>query len=185
MSKKATITGEMILNAALEITRREGAECVNARSIAGELGCTTQPVLYHFSTVREIKEAVYRRADELHTAYVTDVRGRYDHPLLEIGMQYVRFAVEERNLFRLLFQSNQFASKGFGDLLDDEGLTPLIRVMASAAGLGESKVRDVFAGLFFPVHGIASLIANNAMVFDEAYVAGILTHLYEALAQTL
>lgn len=185
MSKKATITGEMILNAALEITRREGAECVNARSIAGELGCTTQPVLYHFSTIREIKEAVYRRADELHTAYVTDVRGRYAHPLLEIGMQYVRFAMEERHLFRLLFQSDQYASKGFNDLMNDEGLTPLIRVMASAAGLSEGKVRDVFAGLFFPVHGIASLIANNAMVFDEEYVAGILKKLYEALSRTL
>ena len=111
MSKRATITREMIVNAAFEITRAEGTESVNARSIAEKLGCTTQPVLYHFSTVMEIKEAVYHKADDLHTGYVTDIRGRYNHPMLEMGMQYIRFAVEEKHLFRLLFQSDKFASK--------------------------------------------------------------------------
>lgn len=181
MSKKATITGDMILDAAFEIARKEGAECVNARSIAGKLGCTTQPVLYHFSTIKAIKEAVYRKADELHTAYITDVRGRYDHPMLEIGMQYIRFAVEEGHLFRLLFQSNHYASKGVGDILNDEELASLISVLASAAELSEQKMRDIFACIFLPVHGIASLIANNAMVYDEEYIIGIMTNIYEAV----
>lgn len=183
MSKRATITREMIVNAAFEITRAEGTESVNARSIAEKLGCTTQPVLYHFSTVMEIKEAVYHKADDLHTGYVTDIRGRYNHPMLEMGMQYIRFAVEEKHLFRLLFQSDKFASKGFGDIMGGEDMEPLISVLSGTAGVSEEKAREVFACIFLSVHGFASLIANNAMVYDEEYITGIITNIYDSVVK--
>lgn len=34
------------------------------RAVAQRLNCSTQPVLYCFSTVDELKQAVYARADE-------------------------------------------------------------------------------------------------------------------------
>lgn len=185
MTKKATITKEIIVNAAFEIARTEGEECVNARSIAKKIGCTTQPVLYHFSSVMEIKKEVLKKADLMHTEYIMDICGKYDNPMLAIGMQYIRFALEEKHLFRLLFQSNKFASKGFSDLMSGEEISSLITIMSSVSGISEKAMRKIFACIFLPVHGFASLIANNAMIYDEEYIVGILSEIYRSVISNL
>ena len=101
---KAKITKEMIVDTAFEIVRKEGADKVTARSISEQLNCSTQPVLYYFSTVEDIKKAVYIKADEYHSAYLLDVGMTCENPMLAIGINYIKFAIEERNLFRFLFQ---------------------------------------------------------------------------------
>ena len=51
MPPKVKITKEMIIDAAFEIARSEGAENINARAVSKKLGCSTQPVMYHFKTI--------------------------------------------------------------------------------------------------------------------------------------
>ena len=58
MPPKAKITKEMIVDVAFGIIQREGVDKVTARSISQQLNCSTQPVLYHFATVEDIKKAV-------------------------------------------------------------------------------------------------------------------------------
>ena len=55
MPPKVKITKEMIIDAAFEIARSEGAENINARTVSKKLGCSTQPVMYHFKTIEELK----------------------------------------------------------------------------------------------------------------------------------
>ncbi len=104
MPPKAKITKEMIVDAGVELVRESGIEHVNARAVAERLGCSTQPVMYHFQTIEEMKRAIYDKADAHHTAYLTDIHG--EKPMLEIGLSYIRFAQKEKQLFRLLFQSD-------------------------------------------------------------------------------
>ena len=115
MPPKAKITREMILDASVEIVRSCGHENLNARAIAEHLKCSTQPILYNFRTVDEIREAVYRVADEYHSAYIMPEAGD-ESPLLAMGLNYVRFGHEEKNLFRFLFQTNQFGGMNMGAL---------------------------------------------------------------------
>ena len=83
MPPKAKITKEMIEDTAFEIVRKEGADKVTARSISEQLSCSTQPVLYYFSTVEEIKKAVYKKADEYHTAYLMNLEMTNERMTLE------------------------------------------------------------------------------------------------------
>ena len=53
MPPKVKITKEMIIDAAFEIARSEGAENINARTVSKKLGCSTQPVMYHFKRSEE------------------------------------------------------------------------------------------------------------------------------------
>ena len=39
--------------------------------------------------------------------------------------------------------------------------------MAKQMDMDMSKVKKYFAALYYPVHGIASLLANNSMEYDE------------------
>lgn len=78
MPPKAKITKEMIINAAFEVARADGAENVNARTVSKKLGCSTQPVMYHFAKIEDMKKAVYERADAFHTQYLLTVPSEED-----------------------------------------------------------------------------------------------------------
>lgn len=179
MPPKAKITKEMIIEAAFEIARTEGAENINARTIAGKLGCSTQPVLYHFAKIEDIKKAVYEKADAYHSDYLTYVDESCDNPMLEIGLRYIRFAVEEKRLFRFLFQSNEFSDKSLMDLISGEELEPVLAMMQQAMEAGREEVKQIFLFLFLFAHGYASMFANNTMEYDEAVIA---LHLEKAFA---
>lgn len=166
MPPKAKINREMIIDAAYEIVRASGEENINARNIAAKLGCSTQPVLYAFKTMDEIRGRVYRKADEYHSEYLMRANGTEKNPELCIWKNYIRFGISERNLFRFLFQSNAFSGRMQG-LVDDERLVPVIQAMGSRTGMGTADAKKLFACIFYPVHGIASLLANNSMEYDE------------------
>lgn len=168
MPPKAKVTKEMIVDAGFEIARECGIEQVNARTIADKLGCSTQPVMYHFKTIEAIKKAVYQKADEYHTTYITDVRS--DNPLLAIGLSYIRFAQTEKPLFRLLFQSNEFAGKSISELTDSEETDCIISALSMATGVTANQARDIFKSLFLFIHGYASMFANNSLEYDEAAI---------------
>ena len=58
MPPKAKVTREMIIDTAFEIIRNTGIETVNARTVSKELNCSTQPVMYHFKTIEELKKII-------------------------------------------------------------------------------------------------------------------------------
>ena len=98
MPPKAKITRDMIIEAGLQIVRTEGTESLNVRRAAAELDCSTQPVMYHFKTVSDLKAAVYERANDLHTAYILTPDAEAADPFLSVGLRYIRFAAEEPHL---------------------------------------------------------------------------------------
>ena len=181
MTKKATITKEMILDAAFRLLRERGIESVNARSIAESLGCTTQPVMYHFGSVQKLKEELYARADGYHTEYLMTPAEGYDDAMLGLGVNYIRFAQNEKAIFRFLFQSDGFGQKNIGDLTSEPSLSPIINIFSGAAGLTAEQARMLFSCLFFAVHGIASLLANNSMIYNENYTADIVREIYRSV----
>ena len=181
MTKKALITKEMILDAAFGLLRESGIESVNARSIAEKLGCTTQPVMYHFGSVIKIKEELYARADEYQTEYLMSPAEGYDDAMLGLGVRYIRFAQNEKPMFRFLFQSDGFGQKNIGDLTNDPALSPIINIFSGTAGLTSDRAHRLFSCLFFAVHGIASLLANNSMIYDENYAVDIVRDIYRSV----
>lgn len=171
MPPKAKITKEMIVNAAFEIAKEEGSESLSVRAVAKKLGCSTQPVMYCFSTIEEIKKAAYFAADKYHSEYITRISQATDNPMLEIGLNYIRFAAEEKLLFRFLFQSDCFASKNFTELIDTEELSPILQILSQAVGVSSEQAKEIFLSVFMTVHGYASMLANNSMDYDEHTIA--------------
>ncbi|MBO4915855.1 MAG: TetR/AcrR family transcriptional regulator [Oscillospiraceae bacterium] len=174
MPPKAKISKEMIVAAGLELVRSEGADALSVRAVAARLGCSTQPVMYHYDTVSSLRADIYAAADELHTHYITQPGENGKYPMHSIGLRYIRFADEEKNLFRFLFQSGYFNSKSIRELLEADELEPVIRALCAQTGLAADQAREVFGTLFICVHGAASLLANNSMEFDEAYFSRLL-----------
>ena len=170
MPPKTRITKDMIIQAAVEVARQSGHENINARTVSEQLHCSTQPVMYHFSTIDAMKRAAYAQVDHLHSEFLMTIPPEQD-PILGIGLNYIRFAVEEPQLFRFLFQSGYAEENNLLEMVDAEGLAPVLAAMQEGAGLSMEKSRDVFITVALFAHGYASLIANNHLEFDEKLIA--------------
>ncbi len=178
MPAKTKVTKEMVIDAAFEVTRAEGAENVNARTVSQRLGCSTQPVMYHFATIKDMKRAVYAKLDRFHTEYLMNVNPKGD-VMLGIGLNYIRFAVEEPNLFRFLFQSGFAVENNLLEMMDSEKLNPVISAMQEAMQLNMEQTKNVFITLALLVHGYASIIVNNALEYDEEIIKVHLERAYK------
>ena len=170
MPPKTRITKDMIINAAVEVVKQNGFESINARTVAQQLHCSTQPVMYHFTTIDSLKRAAYLQADQLHTQYLMDIPPGQD-PILGIGLNYIRFAVNEPQLFRFLFQSGYAPESSLLEMVNSEELTPVLAVMQDGAGVSMEKTRQVFLTVAMFAHGYASIIANNGLEYNEKMVA--------------
>lgn len=178
MPPKAKITKTMVIDAAFEVARKTGAEHINARTVSQKLNCSTQPVMYHFATIDELKRAVYQKTDEYHTQYLMNIPAKREDVMFGIGMNYIRFAVEEPNLFRFLFQSGFAVENSLPEMIDSEELTPILSVMQEAMGMSLGQTKEIFVTLSMFVHGYASIIANNSLEYDEKIVAADLKRAY-------
>ena len=170
MPPKSKITKDMIVDAAVAIVREKGFESINARTVSHKLHCSTQPVMYHFSTIESLKRAAYTQVDQMHTEYMMNIPAEQD-PILGIGLNYIRFAVEEPQLFRFLFQSGYAKESNLLEMIDSEELNPIIAAMQEGVGLDMEKTKEVFLTVALFTHGYASIIANNSLEFDEALIA--------------
>lgn len=177
MPPKVKVTREMVAEAAFELVRENGNEALNTRAIAERLGCSTQPVLYSFRTVDEIRSAAYEIADGFHTAFIMPKGGEED-PMLALGLNYVRFGYEEKNLFRFLFQTDKFGGMDVDALLSDPNLSGILEVMAKGLNCTVAAAREVFLTFFCASHGLASLLANNSMQYDEEQCRKMLENVF-------
>lgn len=185
MPPKVRVTKKMILDAAFDLVRKEGHENLNARRIAECLGCSTQPILYNFKTVDEIREETYRIADEYHTGYIMPEEKTNIDPLLSLGLNYIRFGYEEKHLFRFLFQTNQFGGMDMNTLMNNPELAAIIGLVAKSIDCNETDARELFLTFFVVAHGYASLMANNTMEYDEEQSEKILKTVFRGMLSSL
>lgn len=176
---KAKITREMVIDAAFEIARNMGIENVNARTVSEKLNCSTQPVMYHFARIEELKRAVYEKADRFHSEYLMNITDPEEGVMLGIGLNYIRFAIREPNLFRFLFQSGYAVENSLLDMVNSEELKPLLAMMSGAMEMTVEQTKEVFVTIAMFAHGYASIIANNSLEYDEKTVAADLARVYK------
>ena len=121
-----------------------------------------------FPNLDMLRDLAYQKADAFHSEYILTAGD-----LLEIGMRYIRFAEEEPQLFRFLFQS--------GDLIKSPESAALLTVVSTEEGLATEDAALFFEPLAALVHGYASLIANNGMKYDPDAIRKSLTMIEEGI----
>lgn len=176
MPKKPTTTKEDMIEGAFRLIREKGHEALTVRNLASFLGCSTQPIMYQFPDTDVLKDLTYRKADSFHSEYIlagTD--------LLDIGIRYIRFAKEEPQLFRFLFQSGRFSGLSLEDLIMAPETAEVLVAVSSEEELSAEEAAAFFEPLVAVVHGYASLIANNAMKYDPDAIRNALMMIAEGI----
>ena len=103
MARKETITKDYLFETAFQMLRDEGIENITARKLAAKAGCSTQPIFRLYSNMEELWQELFERAVDYFEEYYNDAK-LYDFtPFVNLGITYIQFAVEEKNLFQMLF----------------------------------------------------------------------------------
>lgn len=162
MPPKIKFTKEDLINTSIEIVRNDGFESLNARSIASKLGCSVQPIFRVFASMEELKEAVVKKAWDIYNTKLLNILADDMNNFKGTGLAYIRFACEEKNLFKLLFMNDSFNDQNIMQIVGTtEGDNETIEMMSSKYKITAAQSQKLFTGLWFTVHGIASLTATN------------------------
>lgn len=168
MPPKTKTTKEMIINAAFDIARKSGIEAVNAKSVAEYLNCSTQPVMYNFATVEELKLTVFDKAFAYMKEQVVFPKGKKSsNSMREVGLNYISFARNDPNLFKLLFESSYSERCPVDELGVDIDFQPVIENFAKFLHISVEEARAEWLIRYFMVHGIASRIVNQKVDYSD------------------
>ena len=160
------VSKEAIIDAAVEVLRDGGFSAINARSVAKKLGCSTQPIYFSFKNMEELKSALTERAIEMHTKRVRDSLRAHegnDSRYSSYGMGFVKFAAEEKQLFRWLYlEGNQL-----GSYQNDVLLAEVIAVIMDEFGYSEDTARRFHQDMIYFSYGLAILANTGHLPLTE------------------
>lgn len=179
MPPKFKFTKEEIISAALDITRQKGISAVTARALASKLGSSVKPIFGHFENMQQLQFEVLNAANELYTNYINQsmLQGKYP-PYKASGMAYIRFAKEEKELFKLLFMRDR-SNENIEERRED--IRPILDVIMKNLNINEDEAYVFHLQQWVYVHGIATMIATNYLQWDSLFIEKALTDSYLGL----
>ncbi len=181
MARKETITIENILDTAFAMTREEGFANVTARKVAAKAGCSTQPIFRVYKNMEELWEAVYLKAAAFFQDYYSLYPRTGKAPFSNLGMAYIAFAREEKNLFELLFVSDTKNKKSMYELLNGD-VGNVVQEINLAGAIGCPKPGELFMKMWIFVHGAACMTLTGDYNFSDVETLQMLEDSYRDFA---
>lgn len=175
------ITKEKILDAAFSIARSYGINKVSNREIAKRLNCSIRPIYYQFRNVAELNKELYVKIEKFFYKFIMDNMIDTMPLYKQVGINYIKFAREETNLFKFLFMTRsdlipkEFISK------DQEDFKELVKLIKISTKLSDKDVESFHIKMWIFAHGIATLSANNTVEFNDEQISHLLSLEFQAL----
>lgn len=178
MPRRVMFTREQIIASALNLTRKKGFSALSARAIGKELCTSSQPIFGWFENMQEVQKAVVDAAYTLYHEYLNSdmASGKYP-PYKASGMAYIRFAREEKELFKLLFMRDRTGE----EKPPAEETELLLSLICRQVNVTKEEATLFYLEMWAYVHGIATMIATGYYDWSEELTSKTLTDMYVGL----
>lgn len=178
MPPKVRITKEDIVKTAVELVRVGGAGAINARAIAAALNCSTQPIFSNFATMEELIKSVIDKGYALYQGFIKNEveSGRYPQ-YKAYGMAYVRFAKEEKELFKLLFMRDRSKE----DLSPSPDFDESVQIIMEANTVSKETATLIHLEMWSCAHGIGTMLATSFLPLELELVSDMMSDLYQGI----
>lgn len=171
-----------MVEAALRVVRAKGIDGLTAKTLADELGTSTQPVFTAFGSMDAVRREVYAAAVRVYDGY-TNTGLKEKIPFFGVGMQYVRFAREEPELYRLLFLTR---TQEYSAIKSMEHLRELVRpTLVKIYHITAAEADIYFRDLWFVVHSLSTLIVTGDCSYSDGEIAQILTGMSISICKSI
>ena len=174
MAPKNKYTKDEMIAAAVNVVRKKGIGGLTAKTMAEELGTSTQPVFTYFSSMDELKGEVRVSAERIYSEYALKGLGE-KVPFFGFGVQYIKFAKEEPELYRLIFLTPT-----------PDGKNGALEAMRHSCGevsgrleriynISREQAERYFRDMWLVVHSIATLSVTGGCPYSDDEIGKILT----------
>ena len=169
MGRKTQISKEMILNASYELLDEGGINAVAIKTIAAKLGCSTQPISWHFGSMTELKKELFFYAGAKVGQQMEEcMQGREAiEAFFMSGVQYISIACDHPNVFRFLSVDEPKQTIG-EDVMGDTSLFSLsfdplsVASLASEYGISEKEISETVRDIVLYTHGLAVMLMYDS-----------------------
>lgn len=182
MAPKNKFTREEMVEAALRVVRAKGIDGLTAKTLADELGTSTQPVFTAFGSMDAVKRDVYAAAVRVYDGYA-NAGLKEKIPFFGVGMQYIRFVREEPELYRLLFltRTQEYSAMKSMEHLQEYVRPTLVNIYHITAEEADVYFRD----LWFVVHSLSTLIVTGDCPYSDREIGQILTGVSVSICKSI
>lgn len=182
MAPKNKFTREEMVEAALRVVRAKGIDGLTAKTLADALGTSTQPVFTAFGSMDALKREVYAAAVRVYDDY-TNEGLKEKIPFFGVGMQHIRFAREEPELYRLLFLTR---TQEYSAMKSMEHLRELVRpTLVNIYHITAEEANVYFRDLWFVVHSLSTLIVTGDCPYSDQEIGQILTGVSVSICKSI
>lgn len=172
MAPKNKFTKEEMVAAALQVVRTKGIEGLTAKTMADALGTSTQPIFTAFGSMDTVRQEVCAAAVRVYDRY-TNAGLQEKIPFFGVGMQYIRFAREEPELYRLLFLTRTPEHSAIKSM---QHLQTLVRpTLMDAYHITAEEADLYFRDLWLVTHSLSTLIVTGGCIYSDREISQIMT----------
>lgn len=161
MPSSPKVQKEKILKAAFDLLLREGYGVVNIKTVARELGCSTQPISRQFGSMEGFRKELLVYSIEQMRSFFSVTGNCVSDIVADIAKGYVNLASDFPNLYKYLYMSDHAEERmsEFIGCLRAENCGKVMDMLGDEYGVPEAYAREYLKNLNFYVHGVASFVA--------------------------
>lgn len=171
MPPKTRITRDIILEAATDYSFRFGLENLNARALAKEADCSTQPIYTTFRNMEELKQEVVSAAKAKSADFINKRIDDSDF-LVSFALAYVELANESPAIFSMVFGRNS-GENLMESITDYTKNRDILGGIGRMYGIDGEQAESIFVRVWCFIHGLANLIATGKLEYDKDSVSKI------------
>ena len=182
MARKTQISEERILRAALDMLIRDGYSSINIKTLAAEIGCSTQPIMWHFESMDGLRSALAGYAysyakEQMHRAGADPVTA-----FENMGRAFIHIAVHEPNLYRFLYLDEKYSSGAntISAISASETNSQQIKGIATYLHIPEENVARYLQKTMIFSYGIATLVATGMLTAAEEEIMTMINQAADA-----
>ncbi len=186
MPPKPKYTKEQIIDAALSIVSRSGANALTAKELSRELNTSTTPIFTFFNSMKEVQDAVKAAAMAQFESYAHET-GENMPLFKQIGMKMILFAKKEPKLYQLLFMSPNEDVSSFDEVYTHIGTVAVecLEAIQKDYSMSAENAKKLFEHSWIHTFGIGVLCATGMCNFSDEEISEMLTRDFTAMMMLL
>ena len=176
-----SVTETRILDAARDLLAEGGIEVLSMRAVASRVGLSATALYHYFDNKEALVDRVvqhgFQRSEEYLRRAVADCpRGSMER-VAALGEAYIRFALENRQYFKIIFAIQPEEPRAIADVPGRGGYRVLHESVVEAMEAGAIRKENpdvVVLFLWSVVHGLVTIFmaCDPAQMLDEAGLCG-------------
>lgn len=178
MPPKVKITKEEIIQTTIDLVRTGGQNLINARAIASALNCSTQPIFSNFESMEDLEQSTIISVYKIYLNFINNEVESGKYPQYKAyGMAYIRFAKEEKELFKLLFMRDRSNE----DISISPDFEQSVTLIMNTNNVSYETAKLIHLEMWTCVHGIGTMLATSFIPLEWEVISQITSDVYHGI----